>query len=151
MALSLIPLLWTEATSFQETSPIVEFWCTRFFYKRRLIFSSTGHLLFLPIFPVLMSLTCLLFFRWWHSSLVKIHADIRGEKRDKICTIGSQQTWPDSVSLHTIAHNFCTAEAVLRFISYVKKFQYWASLIFAQNSSTQLSVSYKCVSSKKIV
>ena len=54
-----------------------------FFYKRRLIFSSTGHLLFLPIFPVLMSLTCLLFFRWWHSSLVKIHADIRGKNRKK--------------------------------------------------------------------
>ena len=34
------------------------------FYKRWLIFSSTRHLLFWPIFPVLMSLTCLLFFRW---------------------------------------------------------------------------------------
>ena len=77
-----------------------------FFYKRRLIFSSTGHLLFLPIFPVLMSLTCLLFFRWWHSSLVKIHADIRGKNRKKISVSVLSKCDPIWFHYYVVVHDF---------------------------------------------
>ena len=77
-----------------------------FFNKRRLIFSSTGHLLFLPIFPVLMSLTCLLFFRWWHSSLVKIHADIRGKNRKKISVSVLSKCDPIWFHYYVVVHDF---------------------------------------------
>ena len=79
---------------------------TIFFYKRRLIFSSTGHLLFLPIFPVLMSLMCLLFFRWWHSSLVKIYADIRGKNRKKISVSVLSKCDPIWFHYYVVVHDF---------------------------------------------
>ena len=53
-----------------------------------------------------MSLTCLLFFRWWHSSLVKIHADIRGKNRKKISVSVLSKCDPIWFHYYVVVHDF---------------------------------------------